>query len=35
MGPRIPQWGLWMMFLASLVGSYLLGRQLAASGWRL
>lgn len=25
---NIPVWGLWMMFLASVIGSYLLGKQL-------
>jgi hypothetical protein len=25
---EIPRWGVWLMFLASVVGTYLLGRQL-------
>lgn len=32
--PKVPQWGVWLMFLASCVGVYLLGAQLAASHWR-
>jgi len=29
---RIPVWGLWMMLIASLTGSYLLARQLLSGG---
>lgn len=32
---KIPGWGLWMMFLASVIGSYLLFMELQATGWRL
>jgi hypothetical protein len=33
MAPRaIPVWGLWMMLAASLIGSYLLARQLLGGG---
>lgn len=32
---RIPTWGLWMMFLASVVGSWLLFVQLRAEHWGL
>ncbi len=31
----IPQWGLWLMFVASVTGSVLLAMQLHATGWRL
>lgn len=31
--PVIPRWGLWMMFLASLVGTILLARELLPLGW--
>lgn len=29
---RIPVWGLWMMLIASVIGSYLLARQLLGGG---
>jgi hypothetical protein len=35
MTPQIPQWGVWMMFLASVIGAWFLALQLRASGWRL
>lgn len=31
----IPPWGLWLMFLASVIGTVLLGLQLRQTGWRL
>jgi uncharacterized membrane protein YdjX (TVP38/TMEM64 family) len=31
----IPPWGLWMMFIASTLGAFLLFMQLKALGWRL
>lgn len=31
---RIPGWGLWMMFVASVTGSVLLFIQLRATGWK-
>ena len=30
----VPQWGVWMMFVASVVGSVLLFFQLRSTGWR-
>ena len=32
---EIPGWGLWMMMLASALGTFLLLVQLRATGWRL
>lgn len=33
LSPRpVPVWGLWMMFIASIVGAYLIGRQLLGGG---
>lgn len=32
-GLVIPQWGLWVMFAASAVGTVLLALQLRATGW--
>ena len=31
----IPQWGLWLMFAASVTGAVLLGMQLRRTGWRI
>lgn len=32
-GLVIPHWGLWLMFLSSLVGAYLLSVQLGLNRW--
>jgi hypothetical protein len=31
----IPGWGLWMMLIASVLGSVLLFMQIRAAGWRI